>query len=97
MHLSIIPEMKGDAIVQALFENPVSGIIVLGLGNGYAGHPAARLFHGLNGETAPAASHLEDMVVCRDPGLFDDGVMLVLLGVFQGVAGRFKNPAGICH
>ena len=79
--------------VKAGLTHALPGQVMLFPRNGDARHAAAGPADRLQGETAPAAADLEDVVVRTDPGHVHDGGHLVALRLFQAVIRRAAGRA----
>ncbi|MNH38220.1 hypothetical protein D3C78_1825850 [compost metagenome] len=72
-------------------------MIVLGLGDGGGGDPAAVVAGGVDGEPAPARADFQQVIIRPQCQSFADGPELGLLPLLQGgIRGRVDG-AGILH
>ena len=93
--VSVVDELKGDAVVESFFPGALAGEVELFLGEGDGGDTAAGEANGLDGETSPAGTDFENVVMGGDAGFADDAVELVDLGLLKGLSGMVEESAGV--
>ncbi len=97
LQVAVVLEQHRDPVLEARGADPVGGEVVLLLGDGGGGHPAAVARGRVHGHRSPARADLQQVIVRPEAQLRADALELRVLRLLERRLGRLEQGAGVHH